>query len=117
MRDPYFGHRDPETGEEMSDREAWTSWDFALVSAYQIIQDHTDQDGILVWDNDADNIEVLAERKISKFDASRDAKTSGKNYKPRPGERFVPKVKKTYGEYPTYSEWVQKQIEEDAVVE
>lgn len=111
MRDPYFGHRDWFTGKELGDREAWTSWDFALVAAYQIIQDHTDSNGILVWENEADNIEVLAERKTSKFDASRDSITSGKNYKSKKGERWVPKVKKMYGEYPTYSEWLNEQIE------
>lgn len=110
MRDPYSGHRDWFTGEVEDDKDEWTDWDYALVAAYQIVQDNTDSNGVLTWENESDNIEVLADRKISKFDASREAKTSGKKYRPQPGERFVPNVHLMYGEYPTYSEWVEKQV-------
>lgn len=112
MRDPYFGNRDWFTGEKTDTPEVWSDWDYALSSAYQIIQDHTDSNGILIWENEADNVEVIAQRKTSKFDASREVKTSGKNYKAQKGERWVPKVRKMNGEWPTFSEWAKGQVEE-----
>lgn len=113
MQDPYFGHRDPFTGVELDVQEAWIDWDYALAAAYQIIQDNTDGNGVLSWENESDNVEVLADRKISKFDASRESKTSGKNYKARPGERYVPNVRLMNGDWPTWSEYVKKFAGED----
>lgn len=114
MRDPYFGHRDWFTGEEQDDREAKTDWDYALMAAYQIIQDHTDSDGVLIWENESDNIEVNAKWRKSKFRAAVEQRTGGKKYKAQKGEYFVPDVHKMWGEYPTYSEWIDKQVKEQS---
>lgn len=112
MRDPYFGNRDWFTGEPSDTPDVWTDWDYALSAAFQVIQDYTDSNGVLAWENEADNVEVLAERKISKFDAAREVKTSGKNYKAQKGERWTPRVRKMNGEWPTFSDWVAANADE-----
>lgn len=114
MRDPYFGNRDWLTGDKSDTPETWTDWDYALSSAYQIIQDHTDGDGVLAWENESDNVEVSATWKQSKFRAAVESRTGGKKYKARKGEFFVPDVSKMRGEWPTFSEWVKKQVEESS---
>jgi hypothetical protein len=110
MQDAHFGHRDWVTGEVIGDSSVKTDWDYALMAAYQIIQDNTLPSGILAWDNDADNVIIEAVRKTDKFEAAKQAITSGKNYKGKKGEVWVPRNKLQWGEYPTYSGWVKEQI-------
>lgn len=117
MRDPAFGHRDWFTGEVIGNQDEWTEWDYALVTAYQIIQDNTNASGILSWENESENVMVEAVKKIDKFEQSRQNRTKGsekKPYKPSPGETWVPRTKLQYGEWPTYREWVEAQIAEEA---
>lgn len=111
MRDPYFGHRDWFTGEPNGDRDEKTDWDYALMAAYQVIEDHTDGDGVLIWENESDDIAVETSWRQSKFRASVEARTRGKNYKAKPGEYFVPDIRLMGDEYPTYSDWVKRQVE------
>lgn len=113
MRDPYYGHRDSFTGDPDGDKDEKTEWDYALMSAYQVIEDHTGSNGILIWENEADNIQVEAIRKTDKFEQARQSVVGKKNYKPSKGEVFVPNVKKNFGEWPTYSEWVKSQVDDD----
>ncbi len=120
-RDDWFGHRDPLSGNPQGDKDEWTGWDFALVDAYQTIEDYTDQYGILRWVQDDEQVEILAQRKVHKFDAARIKKTSGKNYKVTAGEYFVPSIlshrKDDNGRpvYQTFREWVKTQIEDSTV--
>lgn len=113
MRDPHFGHRNVLTGEPEGSSSEKTDWDYALIAAYQVIQDNTGSDGVLSWENDSDNIEVQAIKKTNKFEQSRENYTGKKNYKKSRGEVFVPRVKKLAGEWPTWSDWVQAQIDEE----
>lgn len=62
-------------------------------------------------DENADNVEVVAVKRIDKFEAAKERITQKKNYKPTPGERFVPKVNLKWGEWPTFKEWVEYQNE------
>ena len=120
-RDPLFGHRDWFTGGPVRDKDEWTDWDFALVSAFQLISDLTDRDGLLVHEVENERMMVHAVRKINKFHASRDRMTKGskkKGYEPQPGEYFVPELELRGGEWPTLEEyWAQlaEEAEEDAV--
>lgn len=118
MRDPYFGHRDWFTGEKTGDQNEWIDWDFALVSALQVIEDHTNKHGLLSWEVDNERMVVDAVKKIDPFQAAVDRKTKGskkKGYTPDPGEYFVPDLILRGGEWPTYTSYIQELIDrEDA---
>lgn len=101
----------------MRDKDEYISWDFSLLTALQVIEDHTDQNGILVWEKESDRVEIIADRKIDKFQASVQAKTDGKNYKPARGEYFVPNVSLRGGEWPTYGEYLGQFIEDGTMEE
>src|SRR5690606_16031560 len=95
LRDDWAGHRHPFTGEPVGDKDAWTTWDHALAYAVQTIEDFTDQYGIPQWQLDDEAVEVDAVKKIHKFKAAVDRATSGskgKDYRPAPGEMFVPDI-------------------------
>lgn len=116
MRDPYFGHRHPFTGEPLRDKEEWTSWDYALVSAFQMIEDFTGKDGLLVWEKDSERVQVEAIRKIDKFQQAVENVTSRKNYKAQKGETFYPNLKLLGGEWPTATEYFDG-IAKDGTIE
>jgi len=105
MRDPYFGHRDFFTGEPLRDKDEWTDWDYALVAAYQTVQDMTNKHGLLVHEVESDRVMVSAVKKIDRFQAQVDRATKGskaKGYTPDPGEYFEPKLELRFGdEWPT----------------
>jgi hypothetical protein len=117
MRDEWYGHRNPLTGEELGDRTEWISWDFALLDAFQTIEDYTDDSsGVPIWELMDEEVDVQANRKINPFLAARDNKTKGtatKPYKPQAGEYFVPVIVslRPDGHIQTYSEWLKKQAE------
>lgn len=111
--DPAFGFREGPEGVVYGE-VSWTSWDYALVQALQLIEDYTTDNGLLIWevDNTAENVMVSAERYIDRFEASRDSITGRKNYKSSPGERFRPRLDLRYGEWPTFEDWVKKKSED-----
>ena len=113
MEDDWYGHRDPLTGVPTGDRDEWISWDHILVNAYQLIQDFTNEHGLLIWEvgDPKERVTVLAERKIDKFKAAVESRTGGKKYKALKGEYFVPKLDLRAKEWPTFDEWVQSQTE------
>lgn len=123
MGDDWFGHRDPLTGDPVGDKEEYLSWDWALLNAFQTIEDYTDQkSGLLSWEMEGEGVEVDAIRKVNKFQAAIDNATRGtekKPYKPRPGEYFVPEMfsRKQDGDgndvFPTFREYVQSTIDKD----
>lgn len=92
MQDDWYGHRDIFTWAKTGDKDEWLQWDHLLASALQIIEDHTDDHGLLVWETEDPAVVVDAVTKIDKFDRSKERKESGKNYKRPPGARFVPKL-------------------------
>lgn len=79
----------------------------------QLIEDYSTEYGLPIWevDENADNVDVVAVRRIDKFEASKEKTTSKKNYKPAAGERFVPKAILNWGEWPTFEDWVKYQNE------
>ena len=91
MKDQWFGHRDLR-GREIGDPDGWTRWDYALSTALQIIEDSTDQHGVLAYQTEAEWVEVEAVKKINKFESAKQRLTGGKNYRGSPGEVFVPRV-------------------------
>ena len=113
MRDPYFGHRDL-NGEPNGDRDEWIEWDYLLISALQVIEDFTDRNGLLVWESESEEVDVVAERKIDPFQAAVERRTSRKGYKAAPGETFIPKLVLQGQKWPTHSDWVKQQLEEVA---
>lgn len=123
MGDDWFGHRDPFTGEPLGDKDEYTAWDYALMRAFQTVEDYTDsKSGLPIWELDDEPVEVEAIRRINKFQKAIDLATKGtdkKPYKPIPGEYFVPRMfsrkKDENGEevYQTFREWVQKSVEKD----
>lgn len=124
MGDDWFGHRNPFTGEPMGDRDEYLRWDWALLNAFQTIEDYVDpKSGHPIWELDDERVEVDALRKINKFQKAIDNRTKGsdkKPYKPLPGEYFVPEVysreKDENGDdvFPTYREWVEKSLDKDS---
>lgn len=117
MRDDWYGHRDPFTGEKTGDKDAWLDWDYALLDAVQTLEDWTNQHGLLVWEVDDPKKRVIVEakRKTDQFEAAKDRITGKKNYEARPGEIFVPNLvlDSEDGEWPTMEEYIDHLIEEE----
>lgn len=118
MRDDWFGHRDPFTSEPSGERDEFTHWDFLLMEALQIVEDITDETGMLVMDQDDEAVVVTAVRKKNKFKAAIDNKTKGspnKPYVPQPGEYFIPDIttRRSGGDRMSYTEWVKAQQKSD----
>lgn len=116
MSDPHHGHRDFYTGQPDGRSDEWTTWDYALITAYQTIQDWTDQHGNLVYEveDPKERVIVSATKKIDRFEAAKASRTAGKNYKPTPGEHFIPKLDLKAGQdWPTLEEYIQAKIDEN----
>lgn len=118
MRDDWYGHRDPFTGAKMGDKDEWLEWDHLLADTYQIIEDHTDEYGLLVWEREDEAVAIDAVRKIHPFKESVDLVTSGtanKPYKARPGEYFVPDVssRRSDDSLQTFRQWIEGQTPKD----
>ena len=113
MSDDWFGHRDI-NGKTVGDKSERVDWDFALMTAFQVIEDGTDEDGNLIWEVDYEGVLVESQKTTNRFHASVDRKTQKKDYKPTPGERWRPVVKPVRGqEYlPTRAEWLKQKAEE-----
>lgn len=119
MRDDWYGHRDPFTGDPRGDRDEYTAWDHALVDAFQTIEDYSDEYGLLPWVLDDEYIDVYANKRIHKFKASVDRATKGsksKAYEPVPGEYFTPEIvnRRSNGKRQTIREWFEKKAAEEA---
>lgn len=115
MQDDWFGHRDAFTFEPVGDKDEWVEWDYVLLNAFQTVEDWTNQDGLLAYEVDdfQDRVIVQAVRKINKFEAAKESITGGKNYKPRPGEYFVPETLLQDPEndsWPTMEEYIEGEI-------
>ena len=106
FRDDWAGHR-TYAGEPIGDRSEWVDWDYALMDAVQTIIDFTDENGLLAWEVAEDGVIVESQKTFDKFAASVDRKTSKKDYKPQPGERWKPVIKPKRGKesYQTFAEW------------
>lgn len=111
MADDWFGHRDPLTGRKRGNPNEWIDWDHILVSAFSTIEAHTDSHGLFGWELDDEAVYVDAVRKIDKFEESKHLATSGTNYKPTPGEYFVPELKtrRAGGHIQTFKEYMDSQ--------
>lgn len=112
MQDAWYGHRDA-FFEECGDKDEWIDWDYALASALQVIEDMTDRtSGIPVWVKESEWVDVSAQKKIDKFQASIDNQTKGsknKSYTPEPGETWVPEIRvRNDRSRPTYRDYVRK---------
>lgn len=82
------------------------------MAAYQTITDNMDSNGLLVWERDSERVEVMIEKKIDPFRAGVERLTGKKQYKPTPGEYFVPKLRLIGGEWPTQKEMIEAQLED-----
>lgn len=115
MQDPFYGHRDFSTGEPLRPKDEWSEWDYALVAAYQLIQDLTNKHGLLEHEVESDRVIVTARKTQDRFQAAVDRMTSGtktKGYTPMPGETFTPHLELRYGEWPTFREYFEKLSED-----
>lgn len=115
MRDDWYGHRDLNF-EPYGDKDEWLDWDYAIISALQTVEDFTDDRGLFVTDLDGEGVVISAVKKIDKLQASIDRKTSGDNYKPEPGERWIPDIEYR-AEEPTFQAYLQKMREGGGQVE
>lgn len=113
MGDDWFGHRNVWTFEPEGDKDEWTEWDYLLSRAFQTVEDWTDSHGLLKYevDDPKGRVYVEAVRKIDKFEEAKEAVTGGKNYKPKPGEYFIPRVEKRSEEWPTMQEFIENMAE------
>lgn len=115
MHDDWFGHRDPFTGRKVGDKDEWLEWDHLLADAFQLIDDYTDEYGLLVWERDDEAAIVDAVRKIHPFKQAIDQRTAGspnKPYKALPGEYFVPRMtsRRSDDSFQTFRDWVSTQV-------
>ena len=110
MHDPFYGHRDSFSG-DVEREPFWLDWDYALATALQTVEDYTDAEtGQLVWVEQSSRVTFDAQRYTKKSIAAIDRKTSGKNYKAQPGERWRAKpVVMDGGDLPTMREWIEEQ--------
>lgn len=119
MSDDWYGHRN-EFGEPVGDKDEWIVWDYALVNAFQVIEDWTDQHGLLRYevDDPHERTQVLAMKRIDKFEAQKTAITKGQK-NPPPGQYFVPKIELLPGveEWPTMREFIEAEIEKEKMLE
>lgn len=88
----------------------WTQWDYAIATAYQTIEDHTDSNGLLIWERQTDRVDVVAEKKVDRFRAQVEKMTNQKKYKPTPGEYWIPKLELIEGDWPTHAEFVREEL-------
>jgi hypothetical protein len=107
LHDYHAGHRNWWTNEP-SEPHA-TAWDYALGEAFQLIEDYTDDNGLLIWERDSDRVTVNAIKKTNKAKAAIARKTKGskkKPYDPSPGEYWLTEPVLMRGEdWPSISEW------------
>ena len=96
LHDPYAGHRNYFTGEPDGPLDEWTAWDFALAMATQFIIDGTTEHGHLIWEIEADDVDVIAIHEIDKSREAIDIVTRGKDYEPSPGEFYRTKLHNPY---------------------
>jgi hypothetical protein len=110
LQDHYAGFRDSFT-HTVDGEPVWTDWDYALATALQLIEDHTDAEtGHLVWIEQSDRVTFDATRFVKKSVAATERKTNGKNYKAQPGERWRTRpVVMNGGDMPTMTEWYEEQ--------
>lgn len=115
MGDEWYGHRDWFTGLPRGDKDEWVEWDWALIRAFQTVEDWTDSHGLLRYevDDPKQRTYVEAVKKIDQFEAAKDRITSRKNYKPDPGEYFAPRLEKRSKEWPTLQEYIEHEIEKE----
>lgn len=119
MHDDWYGHRDPFTGDPKGDKDEWLEWDFLLLETLQMIEDHTDEYGLLVWEREDEAVVIDAEKRIHKFKAAIEDRTRGtekRPYKPRPGEYFVPDLysRRPDGSIQTFREWVERSVADES---
>lgn len=114
MRDPYEGHRSTISGDPDGNATEWTSWDFAVASAMQAIEDGTTEQGHLIWELEADDVDVKATRKIDKAKAAVDRITNADKYKSQDGEYWITELTHPYlgegdeAKWQTREEWIKK---------
>lgn len=116
LHDPFAGHRDWETGEPLLAQSDvfWTEWDYALADAVTFMQDHTNEHGHLVWEQEDPRVTVVARRKIDRAQAAIEKKTKGSDknpYKPKDGEKWYTELRlPDGGDWPTFDEWYERQM-------
>ena len=115
LGDDFALHRHPATGEPLPGKPTWTTWDYNLVAAFQLVEDFTDRNGLLAWEKDHEDVLVEPVAKIDPYEKALAARTGGKNYKPRPGETFMARatLQPWAEEWPTFREWVEEQNKND----
>ena len=84
-----------------------------------MIEDHTDEYGLLVWEREDPSVDIAAHRRIHKFKAAIDERTRGTEktpYKPKAGEYFVPRVESLREDesIQTFREWVERSVAEES---
>lgn len=114
LGDHYAQHRHPASGEPLKGEVIWTPWDYALANALQLIEDFSDQNGLIVWEKESKDVIVEAVRKQDPFESAKDRITSAKKYDRLPGEYYVPRLslKPWAKEWPTFQGWVEEQNKE-----
>src|SRR3954468_5355871 len=96
FRDPYAGHRNYYSGEPDGKLDEWTPWDFALATATQAIIDGTTEEGHLIWEIEADDVDVIAVHDVNKARAAIEMITQAEGYKSTPGEFYRTKLHQPY---------------------
>lgn len=120
MQDDWFGHRDPLTGAKLGDRHEWILWDFSLMNAYKLIEDYTDERGILLWEKDMPGEPVIFDTEL-KLDRATEAVVKAESaHRERmannPGMYVVVKPKLRAKDWPThidYFKWLAEKNNEE----
>lgn len=121
MRDPHTGHRNYYTGEPDSPHDVWTSWDFALATATQVIIDGTTEYGLLRWEVEDDDAQIDVVHEINREREAIALIENRDGYKPDPGEWLRPVIVHPYwkpesGEpqpFQSRAKWIEKLIADE----
>lgn len=122
LRDPYALHRNYFTGDPDGEHDEWTTWDFSLATAVQDIQDGTTEEGHLIWEIEADDVDVIAVHQVNKAREAIELVTGGEKYKAVPGEYYRTRLHHPYhdpesGEeerWQSRREWIEKMVAEES---
>ena len=105
-RDPWFGNRNPLTGEKVRDVPVDTTWDIILLDIANRIQSMTDNEGIPFWMLNDESIIWHTERKINYKEAAKvRAQDSAKNKTPGAYYTAKPSAESIL---PSYSEFLRR---------
>lgn len=105
FHDPHALNRNSFTWEPDSPHDQWNEWDFALAEARQVIEDYTDEDGLLIWERDSEDTVVKAYWKLNRARAAKERLQKKSKETPVGSSPIVELGLKPGRDWPTLESW------------